>query len=119
MIIAAPNVGSEVPIGEHAFDRGRRQRVTIEVKHFGLSLDDSESLARVVLDEAIGLERFNLSAVRIKALVVETLRHDGVQVREVRVVEEDVRFALPQELERMARERNVTLPARDVMRQSI
>ncbi len=50
---------------------------------------------------------------------IETLRHDGVQVREVRVVEEDVRFALPQELERMARERNVTLPARDVMRQSI
>ena len=42
-----------------------------------------------------------------------------VQGREVRVVEEDVRFALPQELERMARERNVTLPARDVMRQSI
>src|SRR5438552_9869942 len=50
---------------------------------------------------------------------IETPRHDGVQVREVRVVEEDVRFALPQELERMARERNVTLPARDVMRQSI
>ena len=50
---------------------------------------------------------------------IETLRHDGVHVREVRVVEEDVRFALPQELERMARERNVTLPARDVMRQSI
>ena len=40
---------------------------------------------------------------------IETLRHDGVLVREVRVVEEDVRFALPQELERMARERNITL----------
>ena len=50
---------------------------------------------------------------------IEALRQEGVAVREVRVVEEDVRFALPQELERMARERNVTLPARDVMRQSI
>jgi 4-hydroxy-3-methylbut-2-en-1-yl diphosphate reductase len=40
---------------------------------------------------------------------IETLRHDGVRVREVRVVEEDVRFALPQELERMARERNIPL----------
>jgi 4-hydroxy-3-methylbut-2-enyl diphosphate reductase len=50
---------------------------------------------------------------------IDALRHDGVLVREVRVVEEDVRFALPQELERMAGERNVTLPARDVMRQSI
>jgi len=50
---------------------------------------------------------------------IETLRHDGVQVREVRAVEEDVRFALPQELEGMARERNVTVPARDVMRQAI
>src|SRR5437016_2593959 len=50
---------------------------------------------------------------------IEALRHDDVTVREVRVVEEDVRFGLPQELERMARERNVTLPSRDVMRQSI
>jgi 4-hydroxy-3-methylbut-2-enyl diphosphate reductase len=50
---------------------------------------------------------------------VEALRREGVVVREVRVVEEDVRFGLPQELERMARERHVTLPARDVMRQSI
>jgi len=57
-----------------------------------------------------------------EVLVSETidfLRHDGVAVRDVRVVEEDVRFGLPQELERMARERNVTLPSRDVMRQSI
>jgi 4-hydroxy-3-methylbut-2-enyl diphosphate reductase len=50
---------------------------------------------------------------------IEALRHDDVTVREVRVVEEGVRFGLPQELERMARERNVTLPSRDVMRQSI
>jgi 4-hydroxy-3-methylbut-2-enyl diphosphate reductase len=50
---------------------------------------------------------------------IEFLSHDTVAVREVRVVEEDVRFALPQELERMARERNVTLPSREVMRQSI
>ena len=50
---------------------------------------------------------------------IETLRHDGVTVREVRVVEEDVRFGLPQELERMARDRGVTVPSRIVMRQSI
>lgn len=37
--------------------------------------------------------------------VVETLRRGGASVREVRVVDEDVRFALPQELEQVARER--------------
>ena len=50
---------------------------------------------------------------------IETLRHEGVAVREVRVVEEDVRFGLPPELERLARDRGVTLPSRNVMRQSI
>ena len=43
---------------------------------------------------------------------VERLRGHGVSVREVHVVEEDVRFALPQELERMAEERGLTLPER-------
>jgi 4-hydroxy-3-methylbut-2-enyl diphosphate reductase len=50
---------------------------------------------------------------------VERLRGQGVTVREVHVVEEDVRFALPQELERMAEERGLTLPERTAMRQSI
>ncbi|HYE91726.1 MAG TPA: 4-hydroxy-3-methylbut-2-enyl diphosphate reductase [Terriglobales bacterium] len=50
---------------------------------------------------------------------IEWLRHDSVAVREIRVVEEDVRFGLPQELERMARDRGVTVPSRNVMRQSI
>jgi 4-hydroxy-3-methylbut-2-enyl diphosphate reductase len=50
---------------------------------------------------------------------VERLRGDGVSVREVHVVEEDVRFALPQELERMAEERGLTLPERTGMRQTI
>jgi 4-hydroxy-3-methylbut-2-enyl diphosphate reductase len=50
---------------------------------------------------------------------VERLRGQGVVVREVHVVEEDVRFALPQELERMAEERGLTLPERTAMRQSI
>jgi 4-hydroxy-3-methylbut-2-enyl diphosphate reductase len=50
---------------------------------------------------------------------VEALRGDGVAVREVHVVEEDVRFALPQELEQMAGERGRTLPSRTAMRQSI
>jgi 4-hydroxy-3-methylbut-2-enyl diphosphate reductase len=50
---------------------------------------------------------------------VEALRGRGVTVREVHVVEEDVRFALPQELEQMAQERGLTLPARTAMRQSI
>ena len=50
---------------------------------------------------------------------VESLRGHGVSVREVHVVEEDVRFALPQELERLAEERGLTLPERTGMRQSI
>jgi 4-hydroxy-3-methylbut-2-enyl diphosphate reductase len=51
--------------------------------------------------------------------VVDALRGRGVSVREVHVVEEDVRFALPQELERMAQERGMALPERTAMRQSI
>jgi 4-hydroxy-3-methylbut-2-enyl diphosphate reductase len=50
---------------------------------------------------------------------VEALKRHGAGVREVRVVEEDVRFALPQELEHLARERGVTLPARPTPRQSV
>ncbi len=50
---------------------------------------------------------------------VESLRGAGVSVREVHVVEEDVRFALPQELERLAEERGLTLPERTGMRQTI
>jgi 4-hydroxy-3-methylbut-2-en-1-yl diphosphate reductase len=50
---------------------------------------------------------------------VEALAGLGVNVREVHVVEEDVRFALPQELEEMAQERGMTLPSRTVMRQSL
>ncbi|OLE37494.1 MAG: 4-hydroxy-3-methylbut-2-enyl diphosphate reductase [Candidatus Rokubacteria bacterium 13_1_20CM_2_70_7] len=55
-------------------------------------------------------------------LVTETvaaLRRGGAAVREVHVVEENVRFGLPSELEHMAREREITLPSRTVMRQSI
>src|SRR5439155_764592 len=51
--------------------------------------------------------------------VVDALRGRGVSVREVHVVEEDVRFAIPQELERMAQERGMALPERTAMRQSI
>ena len=50
---------------------------------------------------------------------VRALRRGGAAVREVRVVDEDVRFALPQEREVMARERGMTLPSRTAMRQSI
>ena len=50
---------------------------------------------------------------------VDALRRDGAGVREVHVVEEDVRFALPAELERIARERGMTLPERPEIRQSI
>ncbi len=50
---------------------------------------------------------------------VDALRGRGVNVREVHVVEEDVRFAIPQELERMAQERGMALPERTAMRQSI
>jgi 4-hydroxy-3-methylbut-2-en-1-yl diphosphate reductase len=51
--------------------------------------------------------------------VVHALRGRDVGVREVHVVEEDVRFAIPQELERMAQERGMALPERTAMRQSI
>src|SRR5207247_10128067 len=52
------------------------------------------------------------------AQVVAALRSREVSVREVHVVEEDVRFAIPQELERMAQERGMALPERTAMRQS-
>jgi 4-hydroxy-3-methylbut-2-enyl diphosphate reductase len=45
--------------------------------------------------------------------VVEELRHrQGARVREVRVVEEDVRFGLPRELEDIARRAGKAIPAR-------
>jgi 4-hydroxy-3-methylbut-2-enyl diphosphate reductase len=50
---------------------------------------------------------------------VKALQRDGVTVREVHVVEEDVRFALPQELEHLARERTITPPSRTAMRRSL
>jgi 4-hydroxy-3-methylbut-2-enyl diphosphate reductase len=50
---------------------------------------------------------------------VEALSGRDVAVHEVHVVEEDVRFALPQELDRIARERGVPLPSRDAMRRSL
>jgi 4-hydroxy-3-methylbut-2-en-1-yl diphosphate reductase len=53
------------------------------------------------------------------AQAVDSLRGRNVSVREVHVVEEDVRFAIPQELERMAQERGMALPERTAMRQSI
>ncbi len=51
--------------------------------------------------------------------VMDALHRDGATVREVRVVDEDVRFALPQELEHLARGRGVTLPSRPTPRQSL
>jgi len=53
------------------------------------------------------------------AQTVEALSGQGASVREVHVVEEDVRFALPQELDQIARERGVALPSRTAMRQSL
>jgi len=50
---------------------------------------------------------------------VATLRGEGVKVREVHVVEEDVRFALPQELTKAAQERGLDLPERTAMRRDI
>ncbi|MGH7307692.1 MAG: 4-hydroxy-3-methylbut-2-enyl diphosphate reductase [Candidatus Rokuibacteriota bacterium] len=50
---------------------------------------------------------------------VEALRLHGAAVREVQVIDENVRFALPTELEQMAQERGITLPSRAIMRQSI
>ena len=50
---------------------------------------------------------------------VEALRNRGAAVREVHVVEEDVRFALPPELDKIARERGTPLPTRPAARQSL
>ena len=45
--------------------------------------------------------------------VVEALQHaGGVTVREVHVIDEDVRFGLPRELEDIARQGGKTLPQR-------
>jgi 4-hydroxy-3-methylbut-2-en-1-yl diphosphate reductase len=51
--------------------------------------------------------------------VVEALHRHGATVREVRVVEEDVRFAIPPELDQVARERGLPLPSRATARQSL
>src|SRR5262245_53778139 len=51
--------------------------------------------------------------------VMDALHRDGSTVRGVRVVDEDVRFALPQELEQLAQGRGVTLPSRPTPRQSL
>ena len=51
--------------------------------------------------------------------VVAALRHGGATVREVKAVEESVRFAVPAELEQLAKERGIMLPERTAMRQSI
>ncbi|MBI3636887.1 MAG: 4-hydroxy-3-methylbut-2-enyl diphosphate reductase [Candidatus Rokubacteria bacterium] len=50
---------------------------------------------------------------------VDALKGRGTDVREIRVVDEDVRFALPQELDEAAQARHMTLPSRDTMHQSI
>src|SRR5207302_8219156 len=47
---------------------------------------------------------------------VQALSGNGVTVREVHVVEEDVRFAIPQELDQIAHERGVPLPSRPALR---
>src|SRR3989454_6383614 len=50
---------------------------------------------------------------------VQALRRRDVAVREVHVVEEDVRFALPPELDKIARERGTPPPTRPPARQSL
>jgi 4-hydroxy-3-methylbut-2-enyl diphosphate reductase len=72
--------------------------------------------------EGVGRVGITAGASTPEVLVTQTvdaLRRDGVGVREVHVVEEDVRFALPAELERMARDRGMMLPERPEIRQSI
>ncbi len=51
--------------------------------------------------------------------VVRALEASRAAVREVKVVEENVRFALPPELEELARERGIRLPERSAVRQTI
>ena len=48
----------------------------------------------------------------VSEVVDELRRMHGAHVREVRVVEEDVRFGLPRELEDMARRADKPLPTR-------
>jgi 4-hydroxy-3-methylbut-2-enyl diphosphate reductase len=48
----------------------------------------------------------------VTEVVEEIRRRRSADVREVRVVEEDVRFGLPRELEEMARRAGKTLPPR-------
>ncbi len=72
----------------------------------------------------VGVQRVGVTAgastpEKLVAETVEALSASGVGVREVHVVEEDVRFALPQELDQIARERGVALPSRTPTRQSV
>ena len=48
----------------------------------------------------------------VSDVVEELRRRHGARVREVRVVEEDVRFGLPRELEDIARRAGKAIPAR-------
>ncbi len=84
-------------------------------------INDVRDIRREWLDGAsrVGVTAGASTPEVLVAETVEALRARGVVVREVHVVEEDVRFALPQELEQIARERGVELPARGAVRQSI
>jgi 4-hydroxy-3-methylbut-2-enyl diphosphate reductase len=55
----------------------------------------------------------------VTEVVEELRRKHGSNVQEVHVVEEDVRFALPQELTKAAQERGLDLPERTAMRRDI
>jgi 4-hydroxy-3-methylbut-2-en-1-yl diphosphate reductase len=111
LVIGSANSSNAIRLVEVARTAGTRAHLINDVKDI-----------RPEWLDGVGRVGITAGASTPEVLVTQTvdaLRRDGVDVREVHVVEEDVRFALPAELERMARERGMTLPERPEIRQSI
>src|SRR5438094_1785801 len=111
LVIGAPNSSNAIRLVEVAQTAGTRAYL----------INDVGDIRAEWLQDArrIGVTAGASTPEVLVTQTVQALRGQGVAVREVHVVEEDVRFALPQELARMAEERGMTLPARTAMRQSI
>ncbi len=111
LVIGAANSSNANRLVEVAQTAGARAYLINDVRDIR-----SEWLAGV---ERVGVTAGASTPEKLVSETVEALRGNAVAVREVHVVEEDVRFALPQELDHIARERGVALPSRTAMRQSL
>jgi 4-hydroxy-3-methylbut-2-enyl diphosphate reductase len=111
LVIGSANSSNAIRLVEVARTAGTRAHLINDVRD--IRPEWLEGIRRVGLTAGASTPEVLVSE------AVAALRGQGVAVREVHVVEEDVRFALPPELDRIARERGVPLPSRDTMRRSI